>query len=332
MTPLSYLDLYREFAADIEAEIATALAGIAPSTHTIGGAVTELLGHRELRHPLSVLPMLVHAAETGAPQPAVPLAAVHVLWWKFACYLDDLADGPGAVDTAGLRHDEALLAAVVAGNTLPTRIIHSRRLPEPVRASLAGELVRGWFTGAEGQLRDLRAHVGEAARETVTDVYRGKSGAPFGMITAMGALLARAKAERVEQWREFGCLFGILWQLFNDQEDILSGRNEDLANGTVTYLLACAVEQAPPPRRERIRSLSTASKDSEDAREELMDLLTEPALLEEYRQDIDAFRDEAHRVLDELGGQERYLTALRNMVDQSGRMLLRPGAQRRASA
>ncbi|MFJ1602268.1 hypothetical protein ACIOHS_02655 [Streptomyces sp. NPDC088253] len=28
--------------------------------------------------------------------------------------------------------------------------------------------------------------------------------------------------------RDFGDVFGILWQMFNDQEDMLSGRNEKL--------------------------------------------------------------------------------------------------------
>jgi len=323
MNSMSYLDLHRRFSPDIEAELEAALERLGPSLEAVRKAVAELLRHREFKYPLSVLPLLVHAAETGTPEPAVPLSAVHVLWWTSACHLDDLADGNGAAVAGGLGASEALLASFVSGHLLPIRIVQSQQVPEPVRSALTAEIVNGGIAAAEGQLGDLRGDAGSATRKSVIAAYRGKSGAPFGMTTAMAAALSGAEGGRRELWREFGYVFGVLWQMFNDQEDILSGRNEDLLNGTVTYLLACAVEEASPRSRERILELHAASRESGEARAELTGLLLAPAVLHRFHEDIDEFRDEAHRILGELGGDEDYLPVLRQLVDLSAQKLLR---------
>jgi heptaprenyl diphosphate synthase len=44
-----------------------------------------------------------------------------------------------------------------------------------------------------------------------------------------------------------------------------------------------------------------------------------------YEDDSNKFRGEAHRILDELGGEEPYLSVMRNLVDDSSRMLLCAG-------
>lgn len=175
----------------------------------------------------------------------------------------------------------------------------------------------------EGQLSDLRGDAATATRDSVVTAYRGKSGAPFRMVTAMAAELAGVEKGRVELWRDFGDVFGILWQISNDQEDILSGRNEDLLNGTVTYHLACALDTSVFPSTERILRLHADARSSGDARAELVDTLLAPVVLGRYEDDINKFRGEAHRILDELGGDETYVSVIRNLVDESSRMLLR---------
>ena len=322
MNSLSYLDLHRQVSSDIDAEIAAALENLGPSSGAVRTSIAGLLDHQRMKYPLSVLPLLVHGAETGTHGPAVPLAAVHVLWWTSACYLDDLADGHGTHTPAGLGADEALLASVIGGQALPLRIVQAQPVPDAVRNALTGEIANCWIDAVEGQLRDLRGDLENASPDTVVTACRGKSGAPFSMITAMAAILSGTAAERVERWREFGDAFGILWQLFNDQEDLLSGRDEDLRNGTTTYLLACALEENPPGTRTRIAELRRAAGDSEPARAELRALLLAPAVLRRFEKDLAAFRDDAHRVLDELGGDEAHLPALRQLVDQAAGMYL----------
>ncbi|WP_030759023.1 polyprenyl synthetase family protein [Streptomyces sp. NRRL F-2664] len=319
---MSYLDLHRRVARDIDAEIETALGRLGPVAATTKNSVAKLLEQRKLRHPLSVLPLLTHAIETGRPGPAVPLSAVHLLWWTSACYLDDLADADGASICGELTEDEALLAAVITGNALPIQIILAQDLPEAARAALITEILNGWIIGVDGQIDDMRGDICSASRKSVVETYRGKSGAPFGMITAMAAIFSGAADEKVELWREFGYVFGILWQLFNDQEDILSGRDEDLLNGTVTYLLASVLEDASPLSRDRILGLCADAGRSHQARSELASLLRTPLALDRYRAEIDAFRAEAYRILDELGGDAAYQPVLRGLVDHASQMLL----------
>ncbi|MGW1755166.1 polyprenyl synthetase family protein [Streptomyces mirabilis] len=255
---------------DIDAEMEATLERLPPQAGAVRAAVAELVRNREFTYPLSVLPLIVHAVETGAPEPAVSLA-----------------------------------------------------VPESVRGALSAEIVKCWIVAAEGQLSDLCGDAATATRDSVATAYRGKSGAPFSMVTAMAAELAGVEKERVELWRDFGDVFGILWQMFNDQEDILSGRNEDLLNGTVTYLLACALDTSASRSTERILRLHADARNSRDARAELIDTLLAPAVLGRYQDDMDEFRGVAHRILDELGGYEPYLSVMRNLVDESSRMLLR---------
>ncbi|MEU4354084.1 polyprenyl synthetase family protein [Streptomyces virginiae] len=319
---MSYLDLHRKVAQDIDAEIETALDRLGPIAATTRNSVAKLLEQRKLRHPLSVLPLLAHAIETGNPGPAVPLSAVHLLWWTSACYLDDLADANGASICGDLTEDEALLASVVTGNALPIQIILAQDLPEAAHGALITEILNGWIIGVDGQIDDMRGDIRSASRKSVVETYRGKSGAPFGMITAMAAIFSGTTDEKVELWREFGYVFGILWQIFNDQEDILSGRDEDLLNGTVTYLLASVLEDASPLSREHILGLCAAASRSHQARTELAGIMRTPLALDRYRADIDGFRTEAYRILDELGGDETYQPVLRNLVDHASQMLL----------
>ncbi|MEV6728492.1 MULTISPECIES: polyprenyl synthetase family protein [unclassified Streptomyces] len=326
MNCVTYVDLHRQVSLDIEAELETALLRLAPPSGTgaAKSAVSRLLRHQKLRHPLSVLPMMVHAIETGDPGPAVPLSAVHVLWWTSACYLDDLADGHGTTASDSLSQNEALLASVLSGAVLPIQIIRSLPVPAAVQGALTAEIATGWVVGAEGQLTDIDGDADGATRNSVVEAYRGKSGGPFSMITAMAAILSGASDERVELWREFGYIFGILWQLFNDQEDILSGRNEDLLNGTVTYLLTCVLDDAATPRdREDVLGCCAAARNSEDARAELTRLLLAPAALDRYTADLDAFRAEAHRLLTTLDGDEHHVPGMRHLVDHAAQMLLR---------
>ncbi|MFF3290686.1 hypothetical protein [Streptomyces sp. NPDC003023] len=324
MESMSYLDLHEKFAADIDAETEKALEELGPADGELRSAVTGLLRHQRFRYPLSVLPLLVHGAETGAPGPAVPLAVVHDLWWTSACYLDDVADGNSSIVAGGaMSASEALLASVVTGHVLPLRVLRSLPAPEAVRGALTDEALACAAAAAEGQLADVRGDAAGATRGSVLAAYRGKSSAPFAMITAMAATLAGADARRTGLWRDFGAVFGILWQLFNDQEDMVSGRHEDLLNGTVTYLVACALDGGASEPAERVLSLHAAARGSQAARAAFGALLRSPSNLRRYAADLAGFRSDAHRLLTELGGDAEYLPVLRQLVDRASGMLLR---------
>ncbi|MEU6161955.1 polyprenyl synthetase family protein [Streptomyces sp. NPDC047130] len=370
MPSLTYQELHAGHADGIRAELAAALELTGPPGSLLRTSCERLLRRQPMRYPLSVLPLAVHGAETGDPEPALPLAAVHLLWWTAACRMDDLADADALT-----RHraeaflgsgPEASLTTLAVGTLLPLRLLDSPRLPRAVRRDLGAELTSCGLAAVAGQLADLGGGRGEPRRDAVLATYRGKSGAPFAMITAMAALLADAGPARTALWREFGDLFGVLWQLFNDQEDITSGRHEDLRNGTVTHLLACAAECAPPRDAARLRVLRPAARTSAAAREELLAVLLGEPVVDRFRRDLDAYRAMAHDVLDRLagpapgtgtepgtgtgttpgtgtahapragtgagagaGGAERrgrYLSCLRDLVDQASRCSLRTPA------
>jgi geranylgeranyl pyrophosphate synthase len=325
MTAMTYVDVHRKAAAGIDAEREAALELLGPAP-SVRAAVARLLNSRTFKYPLSVLPLIVHAVETGTLEPALPLAVVHELWWTSACCLDDLADAKDTRVTGTLNESDALLATVIAGNPLPLLVVQSKRVPEPVRDVLRDEIVKCWITATDGQLRDLHGATTDTTRDSVAAAYLSKSGAPFSMITAMAAQLANAQESRVALWREFGEVFGVLWQLLNDQEDILSGRNEDILNGTATYLLACAFDEAAPGPAEHLRTLHRAANRSTADRTELAGHLLAPRVLRRYQQDIDGFRDRARGILDTLDGTREYLSVLRDLVDRTSRMLLHPGA------
>ncbi|MER7760288.1 polyprenyl synthetase family protein [Streptomyces sp. NPDC097619] len=339
---LTYRELHHALGPAVQAELTALLDGLGPDAPGVRLAAAALLRARTFGHPLETLPLLVHGVETGDPEPAVPLAAVHLLWWTSACHFDDLADaGAAPTGTAPGREagapgpEAALLAAVLCGTVLPLRILQSSPLDPAVREALSAELVRGAVSGAEGQLADLHPDPAGAERGTVLATYRGKSGGPFGMITAMAARLAGADAPRTALWREFGEVFGLLWQLFNDQQDLLTGRNEDLANGTVTYLLAGALEDAATPVRQRLLTLAAAARTPAlatpaavraacAARAELAAHLQHAAVLDRFHADLRALRAHADRVLTRLGGDEDHLPALRALTALASAPLLRP--------
>ncbi|MDH6224064.1 polyprenyl synthetase family protein [Streptomyces sp. MJP52] len=327
MPSLTYQDLHARHADAIRAEVAAALGLAGPPGDLLRSSCEELMRRQTMRYPLSVLPLAVHGAETGDPEPALPLAVVHLLWWTAACRLDDLADAEAAGAGPAPSGHEAVLTTLAAGSLLPLRLLDSPRLPAPVRPVLTAEFTACGLAAVAGQLADLRGCTSDVPRrEAVLAAYRGKSGAPFAMITAMASLLAGAEPERTLLWREFGDLLGILWQLFNDQEDITSGRHEDLRNGTVTHLLACAHEAASPADSARLHCLRAAARTSPQARAELLELLLSGPALEGFRQDLETYRSRSHGVLDRLSGRDPYASCLYDLIGQASRLSLRTPA------
>ncbi|MFJ9589016.1 hypothetical protein [Streptomyces acidicola] len=158
MTSLTYVELHRQFSGEIDAALDAALDWLGPESESVRNAIAGLLRHQQMKHPLSVLPLLVHAAETGTPGPAVPLSAVHLLWWTSACYSDDLADSQATGTPEGLGVHEALLAAVVGGQALPIRMVQAQPVPDAVRNAPTAEILNCLFPAMEGQLRNLRGN------------------------------------------------------------------------------------------------------------------------------------------------------------------------------
>jgi len=168
-----------------------------------------------------------------------------------------------------------------------------------------------------GQLLDFDEEPANATPESVLLAYRGKTGAPYAMACAMAATLAGADGHQTDRWRELGGKFGVLRQLVNDQLDLISGRDEDLANGTATYLLAYLLQSLTATRKEESLALHSAAAKSPDARQKLRDQMLAPSVIGGYVESVKAMVGDAHATLDELGGEPAYVAELYALLDEA---------------
>ncbi|MGP4024939.1 polyprenyl synthetase family protein [Actinomadura sp. 3N407] len=332
--------------AEVEAEmarlcelLAEGLAmGLDEGREMVGGAMSEFLaeffdlvqakGSRPGTNGMITLPLLVHGAETGPPSearrwnaggrgPARAVAVVHLLWWAAARYLDDLTDAPGAPSPGSVAVSKKVLTALAVGSHLPTRLIAGLPLTAGVRAALGDELSRCWLDAVDGQLRDLSEPVSAATPESVLRGYEGKTGSPYAMAAASAACLAGSDGRRVTGWRSFGRALGVLRQLVNDQRDLASGRHEDLANGTATYLLVHLLGSLPAGRRREAIALHAAARHSGSARAELTAWMLDDEVIDSYAASVAPLVEQAHGRLDLLGGDPDCVRELHGLVDET---------------
>lgn len=309
----------RELFPAVDLAIDTAVEDMDEALGLTRSVLRQYLQVRRTKQSMRSLPLLVYGAQAGDPKPAIPIAAIHVLWYTAGRYLDNVTDGHVAEASAGLPSDEALMAAVLCLVSVPTEIIARMVLPSGTRDLLALDLARGCSSGMEGQLSEFHARPETVTPESVLGCYRNKTGSGYAMGAAMAARLAGAGPREVELWREFGHVFGSLRQLRNDQEDLASEHGVDLRNQVLTYLFTTLLARTDDP--EPLLQLRKEAPESAQAHARLRESLLDPDLLRAYFREVDAVRDHAHRLLDELGGHEPFLGLLREFLDVSARPL-----------
>lgn len=267
------------------------------------------------------LPLLVHAALDGDPGPAVPIAAVHALWWRAANAFDDVADGDAGPELYGMPSGTALTAALECGYALPLRALAGMPVPEPQRRQLVRDYLEGWTAASNGQIGDLLNEPSRVDPDAVLGVYRHKSGAVYAMACAMAARLATGEDGAqdppgpVAEWGRFGQVLGMLAQLRNDEDDLRSGTFDDLRNGTATYLLVHLLNSAPADRRSRALELLEKAAECPASREELHGLMRSPDVQRPYHAYVASLHREAHALLDTLAPSCPFGAALRDRVD-----------------
>lgn len=309
--------------------------------HPILHAALKTLVARGRRDPQEfALPLLVHGAIRGGTEPAVPVAAVHALWWRAANALDDLADGDAGPRTYGMDRGAALTAVLECGYGLPLRVLAALPAPEPLRRVLAADYLESWSAATDGQLGDLLNDPREVGPEEVCEVYRKKSGAVYAMACVLTARLAHGarsavpgpEADEVAAWGEFGEILGILAQLRNDHEDLRDGAGSDLRNGTATYRLAQLLHGTGSAAGERARLLVGRAAVSEPHHRELTALLRSPEVARPCNRLLAGLRHRAHGLLDVLSPGSPSTALLRARVDAEARPLDAPGRQQRPLA
>lgn len=301
--------------------------GYRPRHAPLGSALRHLVTRgRPSPHELS-LPLLVHAAVTGSAEPAVPVAAVHALWWRAANTFDDVTDTDAGPRMYGLPSGVALTAALECGWALPLRALSAMNAPAWLRRGLRQDYLAAWTTASNGQLGDLLGDPHALTPDAVLAVYRDKSGAVYAMACTMAARLAAGQDESsavraaIADWGRFGHLLGTLAQFRNDEDDLRTEDCEDLRNRTATYLLVHLLHRTPEPRRGEARSLLARAPASAASRHRLRAMMLDPATLSGYHDDVTRLREEAYALLGRLAPAGPFAAALRACVAAETRHL-----------
>ncbi|MFS8104997.1 class 1 isoprenoid biosynthesis enzyme [Lentzea alba] len=188
-----------------------------------------------------LFPFVLHAALTGDPAPAMPVAVLSRIWWAGAEVLDDIADGEFDGERFGVGAAEAMTVATTCLTLIPHSVIHGIDVSVATRQALAADFLDTSLRCAGGQIDDL-AGGGEISWGRAMRSYAGKSGAPYERDAVMVARIAGQDESSIRSWRAFGSLFGVLRQLANDHAEETAVHATDLKNGVRTLLLSHLAE------------------------------------------------------------------------------------------
>jgi heptaprenyl diphosphate synthase len=287
------------------------------STERLQTAVRTLIALAPPERAMLSVPLLVHRAETGCARPAVPVAAAHYLWWVAAHVFDDVIDHATTAYDEQITAEESVMAAVVCGSSLPTRVL-ADGLDTSNAVPVVTEFFWAWIHSNEGQLLDVAGKPGTASSQEVLNTYRRKNGAPYGMACALAARVAGVDDLQVTRWREFGVLLGMLGQFRNDQEDLATSRDEDLKNQTATYLLTHLFDSAEDPDgRADLVNLVDQAPHSDVARHRLRSRLLDTDHLRGYLARVAELRAEVYAALRATGKTGGAVRALEEFVEQA---------------
>jgi heptaprenyl diphosphate synthase len=109
----------------------------------------------------------------------------------------------------------------------------------------------------------------------------------------------------------------VLRQLVNDQRDLATERDEDLRNGTATYLLVHLLSSVSTARRAELIGLRGQARTSEEARAELKQAMLAADIVSSYAERIQPIVRAARDTLVSLGGDPQCVTELAGLIDET---------------
>jgi octaprenyl-diphosphate synthase len=185
----------------------------------------------------------------------------------------------------------------------PTPLV-CRRVAEATNTVCSGEI-----------LQTQRRFDLKLSREEYARLIEMKTGALFAVSCELGAFLAGGRAEAQERLLNFGSLFGIAYQIYDDIVDLVGDETEtgkslgtDLQKGKLTLPLILLLEQVENGDHQVVSSLLLNEHDN--ARGMLMDYVRSH---DTVRQSARIALDYARRAMEELAG----------LPDNEGSQLLR---------
>lgn len=157
------------------------------------------------------------------------------------------------------------------------------------------------ITVCEGQALDMEfVHRDDVSHEEYIHMISGKTGALLGASLELGALSARAGAEKPQSLYEMGMELGIAFQVQDDLLDATADPEKfgkrpggDIYEGKKTYLTILALERATDEQNRFIRQVLDAASPTASEVEEVLQLLHTLNVIEDVRTEVDEHYDKA---------------------------------------
>lgn len=150
--------------------------------------------------------------------------------------------------------------AVLAGDALltfaPQLIIEKSDLSAETKLKLVHEFTKwaGAYALIAGQVVDIESEGGKLVKtpeETLNFIHMNKTAALFRLAMRMGAIIANAQQDRLEEIDNFAKEFGMAFQIYDDIMDEISSFEElgkttgkDKNSGKLTYVSLFGLEEA----------------------------------------------------------------------------------------
>jgi geranylgeranyl pyrophosphate synthase len=298
--------------------LASELGSLADDHPLLVEAVRRLLdSDGSVHNVFRLLPFPVLGALFSDQDAALPVVVFSRLWWTGAEVFDDIADGDFDAGVVGVSAAQASIASVACLALMPQEMIARQDVPAALRSAWAAEFAAGSLSAAEGQLDDVSHDMDTNTWTAAMRIYTGKSGTPYGRDCAMTALLAGVDDSAVRGWRAFGRLFGVLRQMANDRVAGTPDTRDDLANGTLTLLLALAVEQADVAEAGSLDVLRARARTDLSARRELREHLDGHEVVKAYQGRVDAIHRKLTALLEALAAPSEHRDLIQWMVNES---------------
>lgn len=269
-------------------------------------------------------------AAGGDPSAAAPVGAAIELLHNFTLVHDDIQDR-----SRTRRHRLTVWAlwgeaqAINAGDAMfalsqLALLEVADRLPGTSVALLLRAFNETTLRIVEGQVLDL----GFEDRPSVSvDEYltmiRGKTAALTAFAAWSGALVAGADPEHLERFRLFGEALGLGFQIRDDYLGIWGRREEtgkepadDIRRRKKSLPIVLLLESMTPPDRELLGSLWSGQEVSDQAVEQVLELLERYGIRERVRAEVARLHQEAHSLLAEAAAPGPARNALSALLDR----------------
>lgn len=130
-------------------------------------------------------------------------------------------------------HAQALLIGDALHSGAFWVLSQAAALQDHERCAVTHELATAALDMVTGQYQELSLSV-RFSEEALLEIYRGKTGALFGVCWAIPAILA-GRAELVEPCRRHGMKFGVAFQLLDDLQDIHDDRQKGMFSHPIAH-------------------------------------------------------------------------------------------------